>query len=169
MGRTFDESPVFHWVRVSEEFWQNLANWRREWQTIPVFLPQEPHEQYEKTKNMTPEDEPHRSQGVQYATREEQRAITRSSRKNEAAGPKPKWCSVVDVSGGESKVWGCKGQNCIGTWTIRSMNQGKLDVVNQEMARMTIISELKWTRIGKFNWDDHYIYYCGQESLRRME
>ena len=51
------------------------------------------------------------------------------------------------------------------------MNQGKLEVVKQEMARVTIdilgISELKWTRMGEFNTDDHYIYYCGQESLRR--
>ena len=50
------------------------------------------------------------------------------------------------------------------------MNQGKLDVVNQEMVRVNIIlgiSELKWTGMGEFNSDDHYIYYCGQESLRR--
>ena len=62
-------------------------------------------------------------------------------------------------------------QYCIGTWNVRSMNQGKLDVVKQEMARVTIdilgISELKWTGMGEFNSDDHYIYYCGQESLRR--
>ena len=56
------------------------------------------------------------------------------------------------------------------TWNVRSMNQGKLETVKQEMARVKInilgISELKWTRIGEFNSDDHYIYYCGQESLR---
>ena len=59
----------------------------------------------------------------------------------------------------------------MGTWNVRSMNQGKLDVVKQEMARLNInilgISELKWTKMVKFNSDDHYIYYCGQESLRR--
>ena len=75
------------------------------------------------------------------------------------------------MSGGESKVQSWKEQYCIGTWNVRSMNQGKLDVVKQEMARVNIdilgISELKWTRSGKFNSDDHYIYYCGQESLRR--
>ena len=53
-----------------------------------------------------------------------------------------------------------------------SMNQGKLEVVKQEMARVNIdilgISELKWTGMGEFNSDDHYIYYCGQESLRRI-
>ena len=54
---------------------------------------------------------------------------------------------------------------------VRSMNQGKLEVVKQEMARVNVdileISELKWTGMGEFNSDDHYIYYCGQESLRR--
>ena len=64
-----------------------------------------------------------------------------------------------------------KEQYCIGTWNVRSMNQGKLEVVKQEMARVNInnlgISELEWTRMGEFNSDDHYIYYCGQESLRR--
>ena len=77
----------------------------------------------------------------------------------------------MDVTGDGSKVRCCKEQYCIGTWIIRSMNQGKLDVVKQEMARVNIdilgISELKWTELGKFNSDDHYIYYCGQESLRR--
>ena len=63
------------------------------------------------------------------------------------------------------------GLYCIGTWNVRSMNQGKLEVVKQEMARVNVdilgISELKWTGLGEFNSDDHYIYYCGQESLRR--
>jgi len=58
----------------------------------------------------------------------------------------------------------------LGTWNVRSMNQGKLEVVKQEMARVNIdilgISKLKWTGRGEFNSDDHYIYYCGQESLR---
>ena len=62
-------------------------------------------------------------------------------------------------------------QYCIGTWNVRSMNQGKLEVVKQEMARLNIdilgISELKWTGMGEFNSDDHYIYYCGEKSLRR--
>ena len=86
---------------------------------------------------------------VQYVTREEWRAITNSSRKNEAAGPKQKQHSVVDVSGRESKVWGCKEQYCIGTGNVRSMNQGKLEAVKQETARVNTdilgISELKWT------------------------
>ena len=75
------------------------------------------------------------------------------------------------MSGGESEVRCCKEQYCPGTWSVRSMNQGKLEVVKQEMAKVNTnilgISELKWTGMGEFNSDDHYIYYCGQESLRR--
>ena len=70
-----------------------------------------------------------------------------------------------------SKVRCYKEQYGIGTWNVRSMNQGKLEVVKQEMVRVNAdilgISELKWTGMGEFNSDDHYIYYCGQESLRR--
>ena len=77
----------------------------------------------------------------------------------------------VYVSGGESKVWCYKEQYCIGTWNVRSMNQGKLEVVKQDVARVNIdilgLSELKWTGMEEFNSNDHYTYYCGQESLRR--
>ena len=72
---------------------------------------------------------------------------------------------------GLSKVRCCKEQYCIGTWNVRSMNQGKLELVKQEMARVNVdilgIRELRWDGMGEFNSDDHYIYYCGQESLRR--
>ena len=65
----------------------------------------------------------------------------------------------------------CKEKYCIGTWNARFMNQGKLEVIKQEMVRVNVdilgISKLKWTGMGEFNSDDHYIYYCGQESLRR--
>ena len=79
---------------------------------------------------------------------------------------------MADVTGDGSQVQCCKEQYCIGTWNVRSTNQGKLEVVKQEMARVNIgtlrISELiKWTGMGEFNSDDHFIYYCGQESLRR--
>ena len=77
----------------------------------------------------------------------------------------------MGVNDGGSKVQYHKEQYCIGTGNIRSMNQGKLEVIKQEIARENIdilgINELKWTGIGEFNSDDHYIYYCGQESLRR--
>ena len=77
----------------------------------------------------------------------------------------------MDVTGDRSTVRYCKEQYCIGTWNVRSMNQGKLEVVKQEMPRVNInilgISELNWTGMGEFNSDDHYIYYCGHKSLIR--
>ena len=77
----------------------------------------------------------------------------------------------MDVTDDRSKVQCCKQQYCIGTCNVRSMNQGKLKVFKQEMARINLnilgIGELKWTGMGEFNSDDHYIYYCGQQSLRR--
>ena len=94
-----------------------------------------------------------------------------NSRKKEETEPKQKQRPVVDVTDDGSKVQCCKEQYSIGTWNVRSVNQGKLEVVKQEMARVNTgilgISELKWTGMGEFNSDDHYIYYCGQESLRR--
>ena len=84
-----------------------------------------------------------------------------NSRKNEEMESKQKQHPVVDVTG---------EQYCIGTWNVRSMNQGNLEVV-KEMIRVNIdvlgISELRWTGMGEFNSDAHYTYYCGQESLRR--
>ena len=84
---------------------------------------------------------------------------------------KQKQYPVLDVTGDRSKFRCCKEQYCIRTWNVRSMNQGNLEVVKQEMARVNVdilgISELKWTGMGEFNSDNHYIYYCGQESLRR--
>ena len=87
--------------------------------------------------------------------------------------PKQKQCPVVDMTGDGSKVQCCNEQYCIGTWNVRSMNQGNLEEVKQEMAGVNVnilgISELKWTGMGKFNSDDHYIYYCGQEPLEEMD
>ena len=84
---------------------------------------------------------------------------------------KQKQHPVVDVIGDRSKVKCFKKQYCIGTWNVRSMNQDKLEVVKQEMARVNVdilvISELRWTGMSEFNSDDHYIYYCREESLRR--
>ena len=84
---------------------------------------------------------------------------------------KQKQHPAVNVTGDGSKVRCCKQQYCKGTWNVKSMNQGKLEVAKQEMARVNIdilgFSELKWTGKGEFNSDDHCIYYCGQESLRR--
>ena len=108
-----------------------------------------------------------RSVGAQYATGGQWR---NNSRKNEGMEPKQQQYPVVDGTGDRSKVWCCKEQNCLGTWNVRSTYQGKLEVVKQEMAKVNVIlaiSELKWTGMGEFNSDDYYIYYCGQESLRK--
>ena len=109
-----------------------------------------------------------RSVGAQYATEDQWR---NNSRKNEGMEPKQKEYPAVDVTGDRSKGQCCKEQYCIGTWNVRYMNQGKWEVVKEEMARVNTdilgISELKWTGMGEFNSDDHYIYYCRQESLRR--
>ena len=121
-----------------------------------------------KQKDRTLNDELPRSVGAQYDTGDQWR---NNFRKNEGMVPKQKQHPGVDVTGDRSKVRCQNEQYCIGTWHVRSMNQGKLEAVKQEMARVNVyilgIRELKWTIMGEFNSDDHYIYYCGQESLRR--
>ena len=120
-----------------------------------------------RQKDRTLKDELLRSVGTQYVTGDQWR---NNSRKNEEMEPKPKQHPVVNGTGDRSKTQCCKEQYCIGTWNVRSMNQGKLKVVKQEMARVNTdivgISELRWTGMGEFNSDDHYIDYCGQESHR---
>ena len=117
---------------------------------------------------MTLKDELPRLVSAQNATGEQWRI---NSRKNKEMKPRQKQHPVADVTGDRSKVRCCKEQYCIGIWNVRFMNQGKSEVVKQEMARVNVdilgIRELKWTRMGEFNSDDHYIYYCGKESLRR--
>ena len=119
-------------------------------------------------KERTLKDELLRSVDTQYATGDQWR---NNSRKNEGMEPKQKQHPVVNGTGDRSKVQCCKEQYCIGTWNVRSMNQGKLEAVKQEMIRVNIdilgISERRWTGMGEFKSDDHYAYYCGQESLRR--
>ena len=111
-----------------------------------------------------------RSVGVQYATGDQWR---NNSRKNEGREPKQKQYPAVDVTGNRNKVRCCKEQYCIEIWNVRSTNQGKLEVVKQERTRVNVnilgISELKWTGMGEFNSDDHFIYYCGQDPLEEME
>ena len=113
-------------------------------------------------------DELPRMVGVQYATGDQ---WGNNSRKNEVMEPKQKQHPVVDVTGDSSKVRCCEEQYCTGIWNDRSTNQSKFEGVKQEMARVNVdilgISELKWTGMGEFNSDYHYICYCGQESLRR--
>ena len=121
-----------------------------------------------RQKDRTLKEELPRSVCAYYATGDQWR---NNSRQNEGMEPKQKQYPVVDGTGDRSKVQCCKEQYCIGTWNVRSMNQGKLEVVKQEMARLNVdilgSSELKWTGMGEFNSHDHYIYYSGQESLRR--
>ena len=127
-----------------------------------------PMNSMKRQKDRTLKEELPRSVGAQYATEDQWR---NNSRKNEGMKTKQKQYPVVDVTGDRSKVRCCKEQYCIGTWNVRSMNQSKLEVVIQGMPRVNVnilgISELKWTGISELNSDDHYIYYCGQESLRR--
>ena len=98
-----------------------------------------------RQKDKTLKDELPRWVDAQYATDQ----WRNNSRKNEGMVPKQKQYPFVDVTGDKSKVQCCKGQYCIGTWNVRSMNQGKLEVVKQEMASVNInilgINELKWT------------------------
>ena len=123
--------------------------------------------------DLIPEEEYPTLEVVQYATGGKLRAITDRARKKEEAGPKQKWCSVVDLSGGESKVQCCKEQYGKGTWNVRFMNQGKLDVVKQGMARLYIdilgISELKWVGMGKFNSMTIISTTLGKHPLEEME
>ena len=116
-----------------------------------------------RQKDRTLKDELPSSVGAQYATGDQ---WGNNSRKNEGMEPKQKQHPVVDVTGDITKVGCCKEQYCIGTWNVRSMNQGKLEVVKQEMARVNVnilgIIKQKWTGMDEFNSDD-----CGQESLRR--
>ena len=87
--------------------------------------------------------------------------------------PTQKQHPVLDGTGNGSTVGYDKEQYCKGNWNVRSMTQGKLTVIKEEMARVDIdilgIGELKWTGMGEFNSNYHYIYYCGQESLEEME
>ena len=159
-------SPMDHVLNQRASWWK----WKRrmKWQTTSVFLPWEPHDQYEKANRYDTERwTPQVSRGpICYWRR-----VQSNSRKNEETEPKQKQHPVAHVTGDGSKVQCCKEQYCIGTWNVRSMNHGKLWVVKQKMARVNTdilgISEPKWTGMGEFNSDDHYIYYCGQESLRR--
>ena len=155
-------------VKSSDKTWS--TGWGNG-KSLQYSYQENPVDSMKRQKDMTPEDKPPSLEGVQCANGEERRAIMNSSKKSEVVGPKWKQHSVVDVSGDESKVWCYKEQSCIGTWNVRSMNHGKLDMIKQEMARVNIdilrISELKWIEMSKFNSDDHYIYYCVQESLRR--
>ena len=119
---------------------------------------EDPMNSIKRCKDMTLKYEFPRSLGALYATGEE---WTNNTRQNEETEPKWKQCPVVDVTGDGNRIWCSEVQYCIGTWSVRFMNQCKLEVITQEMARVNIdilgISELKWTEMGEFNWDDHLL------------
>ena len=111
-----------------------------------------PMNSMKRQKDRTLKDELPRSVGAQYATGHQWR---NNSRKNEEMEPKQKQHPVVDVTGDGNKFRCCKKRYCIGTWNVMFVNQGKFEVVNQEMTRVNMdilgISELKWTRMGEWN------------------
>ena len=159
-------------IGCSREFsqWTKYGPLEKEMEAHFSILASKLHGQYEKAKRYDTRGWSPRLEGVQYATWEEWRTFTNNTSKNEglawSRNDAQLWmCLVVKVK------WCCKEQYVIGTWNVRSMNQHKLDVVKQEMARVNIyilrISDLKWMGMGKFNSDDHFIYNCGQESCRR--
>ena len=158
--------------RATQDGWVMVESSDKTWSTgegngkpLQLSCLENPMNRMRRQKDRTLKDELPRLAG---ATGDQWR---NNSRKNEETEPKQKQHPVVDVTGDGSKVRCCKEQYCIGTWNVRSMNQGKLEAVKQEMSRVNIgilgISTLKWIGMGEFSSDDHYIYYCGQESLRR--
>ena len=155
------------WVMVerSDRMW---STGERNGKPLQYSCLENPMNSMKRQKDKILKDELPRSVGAQYPTADQWR---NNSRKNEGMEPKQKQHPVVNGTGDGSRVWCCKEQYCIGTWNVRSMNQGKLELVKQEMTRVNInilgISELRWTGMGEFNSDNHYIYYCEQESLRR--
>ena len=144
------------------------STWEGNGKPLQYSCLENPMNSMKRKKDRTLKDELPTSGGAQYATGEQWRS---NSRKTEEMEPKQKQYPVVDVTDDRRKVWCCKQQYCIGTWSVRSMNQGNLEVVKQEMERLNInilgTNETKWTGMGEFNSDDHSIYYCEQESLRR--
>ena len=154
--------------RIIQDRWVMVESSDKMWSTgegngkpLQCSCLENPMNSVKRQKDRTLKDELPRSVGAQYATRDQWR---NNSRKNEETEPNQKQHPVVNVTSDGSKVRCCKEQYCVGTWNVRSMNQGKLEVVKQEMGRVNIdilgISELKWTGIREFNSDD-YIYYCG--------
>ena len=161
-GATQDR-PVM--VQISDKTWTTGEGYGK---PLQYSCLENPMNSMKRQKDRTLKDELLTSIGAQYTTGDQWR---NNSRKNEEMEPKQNQYPAVDVTGDRSKVQCCKEQYCIGTWNVRSMNQGKWEVVKQEMARVNVdilgISELKWPGMDEFYSDDHCIYYCGQESLRR--
>ena len=148
------DGPVM--VEMSERLWPTGEG---NGKPLQYSCLENPMNSMKRQKYRALKDELLRLVGAQYALGDQWR---NNSRKNEGMEPKQKQHPVVDGAHDRSKVQCCKEQYWIGTWNVGSMNQGKLQVVKQEMARVNIdivgISKLKWTEMGEFNSDDHYIY-----------
>ena len=138
------------------DFSQNVSTGEGNGKPLQYSCLENPMDRMKRLNHMTLKDELSRSVGAQCATGDQRRT---NSRKNEETETKQKYCPAVEVTGDGSKVQCYKEQYCIGTWNVRSMNQGKLEVVKQAMARVNIsilgISELKWAGMDEFNSDDH--------------
>ena len=161
--------------RATQDRWAMVESSDKMWSTgegngkpLQYSCLEDPMNSMKRKKDMTLRNELSRLVGAQHATGGQWQ---NNSRKNDEMGSKRKQSPVVDVTGVGSKIRCCKEQYYIGTWNLRSMNQGKLEVVKRDIAKVSInilgISELKWTGMGKFNSDDHDVYCCGQQSHRR--
>ena len=168
--------------RATQDRWVMVESSDKTWSTgegnikpLQYSCFENPKNRMKRQKDQTLKDELPRLVRAQFATGDQWR---NNSRKNEETEPKQKHMAV-DVTGDGSKVWCCTEQYCIGTWNVRSMNQGKLEVVKQEMARVNIdilgISELKWTGMGEFNSTvstvNHILnslssWYKGEKSIK---
>ena len=160
--------------RATQDGWVMVESSDKMWstgegngKTLQYSFLANPMNSMKRQKDRTLKDELPKLISAKYATEDEQR---NNSRKNEEMEPKQKQHPVLDVTGDGSNVPCYKERYCRGTWKVRSMNEGKLELVKQEMAKVKTdilgISKLKWTGMGEFNSDYHYIHYCGQESLR---
>ena len=149
---------------ATQDGWVMVERSHRMWPTgegngkpLQYSCLESPMNSMKRQNDRTLKEELPRSVCAQYATGDQWR---NNSRKNEGMEPKQKEYPAVDVTGDRSKVQCCKEQYRIGTWSVRSTNQGKLEVVKQEMAWVNVdilgISELRWTGMGEFNSDGHY-------------
>ena len=150
-------------VESSDKMWSTGEGYGK---PLQYSCPENPMNSMKRQKDRTLKDELPGLVGSQYATGDQWR---NNSRKNEEMEPRQKQHPVVDVTCDGRKVWCCKEQYYIGTWNVRSMNQGKLEAVKQEMARVNIyilgISQLKWTGMSEFNSDDHCSKDKGRQTL----
>ena len=153
------DSYVLHFLKVYVESYDKIwSTGEGNGKPLQYSCLENPMNSMKRQKGRTLKEELPRLVGAQYATGDQWR---NNSRKNEETEPKKKQHTIVDVIDDGSKVRCCKEQYCIGTWNVKYMNQGKLEVVKQEMVRVNVtlgrsgISKLKWTGMGKFNSDDH--------------